>query len=260
MSFRSFICAALAAVLALAVVADAQVSNNDTLPEAAQLNTLQNQTDPTKPVYALIVNQVDIPSIVITYHRIMTCDGYNGTKELLSASLKSTLLGAGNFALLDEARFRRSRTGIKLAKNEKGPFLVSAMLTELGHRVEAKRTGAGNVRFDQDDSVGETALKAAAMVPLFWLGTLTALPTSWSKELEHGVLGLDILVTDPLTRQVITSFPVRGTFRSGRLEVGSRTGSTIHSTSVAESVMEGAIREACREAAHMLYVELQKRT
>lgn len=251
----------IVAIVALALLPTPSLcDSNSRLPESAHLTSDSIPYDPSKPRYLLVVDPVRAPSVPIEYHKGYTCDGYNGTPEMLSGALKSRLLSVGNFVVLDEERFFRSNKRFRLATDERGPYIIRALLTEHGTDVEVDSKGVGNIEFAEDDSMPEQLLKFGALIPLFWLGTLTSLPTSWEEELSSSVVALDVSIVDPRSKQVLRSFPVRGTFKTATERVGKRYSSGLYVSEKSESAMEGAIREAFKSAAKQLLDELGRNT
>ena len=152
----------------------------------------------------------------------------------LAARMVSALSGVGNLAVRDYSSLKsvgEARYSAKIGKGEKGPFLVRALVTEYGTKVEG-------------DS------KKANYFPI----------VRTSDKNEVGVVTLDVAVIDGRDGSIVSSFPVSGTFTSR--QKGLKAGiiwPVYEREQHAKSLVDQALRVAVNDAAKRIIETLANR-
>ncbi len=152
----------------------------------------------------------------------------------LAARMVSALSGVGNLSVRDYGSFKHTggaKFSVPIKKGEKGPFLVRALVTEYGTKVEG-------------DS------KKANYFPI----------VRTSDKNEVGVVTLDVAVIDGRDGSIVTSFPVSGTFTSK--QKGLKAGIILpvyEREQHAKSLVDQALRVAVNDAAKRILEGLSNR-
>ena len=137
----------------------------------------------------------------------------------IASMLRSALSDIGNFSLLEPGALRLPQ--FRLSADERGPFLVRAMITEYESRVE----------------------EGKSRVNLFTL--------YGSKEkVQVGVVALDVSIVELRTGRILSSFPVHAQFRSAEQKMHAGLILPVaEQEEFAQSVLDQALRTALTDAA-----------
>lgn len=152
----------------------------------------------------------------------------------LAARMVSALSGVGNLSVRDYDSYTQrggAKYSLKLKKGEAGPFLVRALVTEYGTKVEG-------------DS------KKANYFPI----------VRTSDKNEVGVVTLDVAVIDGRDGSIVSSFPVSGTFTSKQKGVKAGIILPVYEREHhAKSLVDQALRVAVNDAAKRIIEALSNR-
>lgn len=244
--------------------AEARASTN--VPVAAEVRPLHIPYDPSVPRFVIQVQPVSFRVASVAGTTVV--DGKVQNIELdvktvseygdvISAQLESALSNVENFVLYDA-----SAKNIPVNKGERGPFVVSATITEFSETADAESSGTGG-------SLGTAGLIAgiAGAVTdkpgLMWGGAAVAAanPTFVdAKAKRTGVVGMDIKILEKKTGRIIRSFPVRGTFTAVTHVNGfSIFGIGKQNQRMAQSALGQALRVALNDAAAETFETLARR-
>ncbi|MCS6894057.1 MAG: hypothetical protein NZO16_05785 [Deltaproteobacteria bacterium] len=233
------------------------------VPVAAEVEPIYIPYDPNLPKYVLQVQPVNFKVSSITGNTIVDGEVQNISidvstaseySDTISAQLESALSNVGNFVLYDS-----SRKNVKVGKGEKGPYIVSATITEFNETAEAGESGFGG-------SLGTAGLIAgiagayADKPGLMWGGAAVAAanPTFENFRAKRtGMVAMDVKVVEKNSGRIIRSFPVKGTFTAVTQVNGfSVFGIGTQNAQVAQSALGQAMRVALNDAAQKLFETL----
>ena len=220
-------------------------------PSAARVAELSSRRDPNLPIYLLYVEPISFTK----FKSDSWCQPYSGPESLMNSALINSLVSSGNFAVVELTTLRNS--SVRPRAEEKGPFIIRVTPSEFTKTSEKKERGI-STKIEKDDSTLEVIGKGIASIPGFWITQITGLPTSWSDKQSKGVVALDIAVIDAKTKQIVTSFPARGSFSTQQREIGNGIQGYYSSENVSSPV-ESAVRAAMNDAAGKLLENLSRK-
>lgn len=255
---RRSICALLTLSFLSACASSSHVSH---APVASEDPATLVPFDPGSPRYLLALDPLSFKNGITTVDPNLPshCHPYRGPVHIVQAALQQSVLSIKNFSLIDfgagrsvpDLRYFKPETG------ERGPYLLRVKISEYNDRVERSESGLRQFDIKSDDSTLEALGKFGASLPGFWFNTLTGLPSSYEKQVQHGVVALDFELIDPMTSRVLVSIPSQGTFSSANLSVGSSS-SGLHLEQQMQSALEAALRIAIAEGLRRLFEEVKK--
>lgn len=155
------------------------------------------------------------------------------TAQKITLQLASALSGVKNFKLVDYKFYEKtlepgSAKSITVTENQRGPFLISAAMTEYLEVAES----------DKSETNLLTLYKSKG-------------------EVKTGIVGIDVSIEDPQTGEIIAAFPIKTKFSSEekKRSVGLIT-PIAESKSFAQSALGQALREALTEATKQTHQSL----
>ncbi len=243
---------------------EARASNR--VPIAAEVEPVYIPYDPMYPKFAVQVQPVNFKVTSITGNTVIDGKVQNVNLDISSASeygaiitsqLESALSNVGNIVLYDS-----SVKNIKVGSGEKGPYIISATITEFNETADEASSGFGG-------SLGAAGLIAgvagayADKPGLMWGGAAVAAanPTIENvKARRTGVVALDVKIIEKSTGRIIRSFPVKGTFTAVTQYSGfSVFGIGKQSSQTAQSALGQAMRVALNDASIKIFEVLTGR-
>jgi curli biogenesis system outer membrane secretion channel CsgG len=213
--------------------------------EGTEVAELKIPYDPKKPKIALVVEPFIASQSVVTW----TNDegGAVPIGDKMAAQLITALSKVGNFVLYDS----RSTKKVSAPPKGKGPYYITAVLTELNENAEAEADSKGASL----GGLGVLAGIAGAVTGnrgLGWtgFGLAVANPTYQKNHAKRkGVVAFDAKIVEKSTGRIITSFESAGTFTSESEAVGASLFGIGGSKAVAASSALGqALRVAMNDA------------
>ncbi|MCX7952977.1 MAG: hypothetical protein N2654_05050 [Deltaproteobacteria bacterium] len=243
---------------------EAQASTS--VPVASQVRELVIPYDPNIPRFVVQVQPVNFrvanvsgTTVIDGKVQNINVDVNTVTQfgDVISAQLESALSNVGNLVLYDS-----TTKNPPVGKGEKGPYLISATITEFNEVADAESGGVGG-------SLGAAGLIAgiagayADKPGLMWGGAAVAAanPTFVdAKARRTGMVAMDVKIVEKKTGRIIRSFPARGTFTAVTHVNGfSVFGIGKQETRVAQSALGQALRVALNEAAEQVFDTLAMR-
>ena len=179
-------------------------------PEASEVSVISLPYDSSKPKFVLVVEPFQSSQSVLTITH-----GEAGSVPLgdkMASQLITALSGVKNFIIYD----KRAANKISLKKGEKGPYLVSATLTEFNENAEGAAESNGG-SLGQAGAVTGIAGAITGNRSLTWTGAgiAAANPTYESDHtMKKGMVAFDVKIVDKKTGRIISSFEASGTFKA----------------------------------------------
>ncbi len=242
------------------------VAASNQIPGHAQVEPIAIAYDPKLPKYVVVVEpfltntQGQVIEIESTGRR--RCAGAECSSTItnksvaqgVSSQLITALTNAGNLSVVDLKAVKRNKNGTyqaRIAKGERGPFIIRGAVTEFSENVASSNDSTGV-------SLGWTGLIAGIAGAytgnngLFWAGTgVAAANPTFEAELASrtGMIAFDVQVVNGKTGRIIRAFNVAGTFTAKSATNGaSLFGIGGSKTEFVQSAMGQAVRVAMNDA------------
>ena len=172
----------------------------------------------------------------------------------------STLIPAGEYlttmlvsALGRYENFRLYSSDAKNIRHSDAPVLtVQVLLTESDPSSTIDESGFDPWNYDDKWNY---LWKPPISVAAFWISMITGLPTVFTTSEVKGVVGIEVIATNPKSGEIVTSFPVHATHIERAKQIGNKMFGA-SSSQEARSTFSGASRAALADAARLLFDKL----